>query len=173
MKIIAPNSLGQKRVPERMDGEICYNELVINHKLPPNRWSKSCVNSEYSIHQLSPYIGKLKSVIAADLIKRYSKPNELVVDPFSGSSTIPTEALLLGRKVFASDISPYSKLLTKAKLNPPLSLEDALRKADRALTKATRQNRPDLRRIPKWVRAFGAASCFDSLNSHRKVNDGV
>ena len=33
-------------------------------------------------HQLSPYIGKIKSSIAGELIERFSKPGDLVVDPF-------------------------------------------------------------------------------------------
>jgi hypothetical protein len=69
----------------------------------PKRWKKSCANTECSLHQLSPYIGKLKSSIARELVERYSEPGDLVVDPFAGAGTIPFEALMRGRRTFASD----------------------------------------------------------------------
>ncbi|MEN6292328.1 MAG: DNA methyltransferase [Methanobacterium sp.] len=106
------------------------------------------------MHQLSPYIGKIKSVIAHDLILKYSKPNDLIVDPFSGSGTIPLEAALLKRRVFACDASPYASVLTKAKLFPPDSLEAALMNAESVLNKIAKLPDPDLRKVPLWVRKF-------------------
>ena len=43
----------------------------------PSEWAKSCVHLEDTIHQLSPYIGKLKSSIAKQLIAHYSKKMKL------------------------------------------------------------------------------------------------
>ena len=112
------------------------------------------VYSECSLHQLAPYIGKLKSVIAHDLLDRYSRPGDLVGDPFSGSGTIPLEATLLSRRVFASDISAYAATLTRAKLASPLSLGSALAIAQQTLDDANRMRPCDLRRVPLWVRRF-------------------
>lgn len=106
------------------------------------------------MHQLSPYIGKLKSSIARDLIWDYSNKGDLIVEPFSGAGTVPLEAILLNRRVFAADISPYSKILTKAKLSPPPSLAAALRQLERVSKKAEYLPEPDLRSVPKWVRSF-------------------
>ena len=63
----------------------------------PKSWKEPCVNTESSLHQLSPYIGKIKSSIAGELIERYSKPGDVVVDPFAGAGTIPLEAATRGR----------------------------------------------------------------------------
>ena len=120
----------------------------------PSSWNRSTVHSECSLHQLSPYIGKLKSSIASDLISCYSKPGDLVVDPFAGSGTIPLEAILRGRRAFCADISPYAKILCEAKLNAPASCEIALEKAEKILDKAASLPEPDLRKIPLWVRGF-------------------
>jgi hypothetical protein len=120
----------------------------------PPHWEQSCTHSECTLHQLSPYIGKLKSSIARDLIIAYSKPGDIVVDPFSGSGTVPLEAAILGRNVFASDISPYSKILTKAKLFPPPAFDDAVSLAERALRQAERLPEPDLKETPGWVSKF-------------------
>lgn len=109
---------------------------------------------ECTFHQISPYIGKLKSTIARSLLETYSKRGDLVVDPFCGSGTIPLEAAILGRKVFASDASVYSGVLSRAKLYAPPSEQAALDKASRLLKKASSLPKPDLRRTPRWVRAF-------------------
>lgn len=74
-------------------------------KPPPIWWKEPCANFESTLHQLSPYIGKIKSSIAGDLIEKYTNPGELVIDPFSGAGTIPLEALIRGRRTFAADIS--------------------------------------------------------------------
>jgi hypothetical protein len=106
------------------------------------------------LHQLSPYIGKIKSSIAGDLVETYSDTGELVVDPFAGAGTIPLEAAIRGRRVFCADVSPYARLLSQAKLSPPGCLEDALHLAKCALEAAAELPEPDLRKIPRWVRLF-------------------
>lgn len=120
----------------------------------PSYWAASYTHRECSLHQLSPYIGKLKSVIARDLIMRYSQPGELVVDMFCGSGTVPLEAAQLGRRVFASDTSLYAVTLTKGKLNAPRSIGAAVNTLDKLLGRADRLPLPDLRSIPLWVRSF-------------------
>ena len=106
------------------------------------------------MHQLSPYIGKLKSVIAQDLILKYSKPGQLVADMFCGSGTVPLEAARLGRRAFASDMSQYAVTLTKGKLYAPTRIEPALADLDRLLKRVESLPMPDLRSVPQWVRAF-------------------
>lgn len=120
----------------------------------PERWRQPCANTECSLHQLSPYIGKIKSSIAGELVERFSKPGDLVVDPFAGAGTIPFEATLRGRRALGADISPYARILSKAKLSPPPSLEVALNMAERALHEAAQLPPPDLRPVPVWVRRF-------------------
>ena len=120
----------------------------------PSHWAASCTHSECTLHQLSPYIGKLKSVIARDLILRYSRPGQLVADMFCGSGTVPLEAARLERRVFASDASAYAITLTKGKLYAPRDSLSATAEADRFLKCATSRPMPDLRRVPRWIRAF-------------------
>ena len=120
----------------------------------PARWKQPCANTECSLHQLAPYIGKIKSSIAGELIERYTSPRDLVADPFAGAGTIPFEAVLRGRRAFGADISPYAQILSKAKLSAPPSLEDALESADEILTEAAEIPEPDLRSVPAWVRRF-------------------
>lgn len=130
----------------------------------PRELSKSVAASECSLHQLSPYIGKLKSSIARFLILKYTKIGDVVVDPFCGSGTIPLEATLNGRTSFGCDTSDYAALLSKAKLHPPASEKAALRKTSQLIEEAMALPNPDLRTVPRWVRDFfNPATLKDAL----------
>lgn len=140
--------------------------------LAPPHWATSCTHQECSLHQLSPYIGKLKSVIARDLILAYSKPGDLVADVFCGSGTVPLEAARHGRRVFACDTSTYAITLTKGKLNAPADVASAHRTLDEALELSQQSRTPDLRSAPQWVRAFFHPKTLkDSLRLARVLRD--
>lgn len=128
--------------------------LGLRARPAPARWKEPCANVECSLHQLSPYIGKVKSSIAGELVEQYSRKGDLVVDPFAGAGTIPLEAAIRGRRAFGADISPYARILSRAKLSPPPSLNAALQAAERALAEAREVPQPDLRSVPQWVRRF-------------------
>ena len=46
---------------------------------------------------------------------KYSSPNDIVYDPFSGSGTVLVEALLAGRRAMGADANPLARLIAKAK----------------------------------------------------------
>lgn len=117
-------------------------------------WEKPCTHTESTIHQLSPYIGKLKSSIAQDLILKYSSPGDLVVDMFAGSGTVLLEAVRLGRRALGVDISPYAALLSRAKLSAPDTLEEALNRAQERLAAALLRPITDKHKAPPWVKSF-------------------
>jgi hypothetical protein len=118
-------------------------------------WAGSALKAEGTFHQLSPYIGKLKSSIASSLIAQFTQPGDVLYDPFSGSGTVALEAWVAGRNVVANDLSPYAAILTRAKLFPYDSLEDALDDMDELTDEAeVMGGHIDLRTIPKWVREF-------------------
>lgn len=71
----------------------------------------------HPLHFLLSYPSKLKPSIAHFLIKLFSEPNDIVLDPFSGSGTIPFEACFQGRIGFGSDINPLAYNTTKAKIS--------------------------------------------------------
>lgn len=118
-------------------------------------WAGSAAQNESTLHQLSPYIGKIKSSIAASLVSQFTSEGDLIYDPFSGSCTVALEAWAAKRRVVANDLSPYAFLLTRAKLFPSRSLQAALDQIERASFDAARlQNDVDLRSVPHWVRRF-------------------
>jgi len=118
-------------------------------------WGGSALMAESTLHQLSPYIGKIKSSMAASLVSQFTCRGETVYDPFSGSGTVALEAWIAGRRVVANDLSPYANLLTRAKLFPYRSLGDALKDIDAVSTEAIALGADvDLRKVPDWVREF-------------------
>src|SRR2546426_6294930 len=51
---------------------------------------------------------------AANLVRRYSGPGELVVDPMAGSGTIGDVARALGRRVVSFDLAPHRPHILRA-----------------------------------------------------------
>lgn len=129
----------------------------------PEHWAARSDSTYSSLHQLSPYIGKLKPNIARELISNYTQPGQLVVDPFCGSGTVPLEAFLAGRNVIASDANPYAFVLTKAKLAPPASLENALSQLEKTYAKSIARSEDNLNQAPDWVRSFFHPESFKEL----------
>lgn len=124
-------------------------------RLDTDLW-RGCFNArESSMHQLAPYVGKMKSGMARALISAYSNEGETVFDPFCGSGVVPYEALLLGRNAIGNDLNPYAYVITMGKLTAPRSMSEALQRAQHYLDMAERQ-RPlvKLEAVPEWVRQF-------------------
>ncbi len=55
------------------------------------------------------------SAVPRYAINAYSKPGDIVLDPFCGSGTTAIEAMLLGRNALSIDIDPFARLLIKVK----------------------------------------------------------
>lgn len=124
-------------------------------KLNPVYWSGSCLAVESTLHQLSPYIGKIKSTFACKLITTYTKPYDIVLDPFAGSGTVILESLIAGRQVIANDINPYAITLTKAKMFPPNSLEEAIKNAKYYISLSKKHyEQIDFEEVPEWIKKF-------------------
>lgn len=68
------------------------------------------------LHSLCSYQGKLKPSIAHFLINLFTSPGDRVLDPFSGSGTIPLEARLQGRVAVGNDLQELAYILSYAKV---------------------------------------------------------
>lgn len=121
----------------------------------PEHWRESVVYSECTLHQVAPFIGKLKSSIARSLVEAYTKKGQTVYDPFCGSGGIALESWIAGRNVIANDLSPYALLLTRAKLHPVANLNAALERISDAATHV-QEVLPTVstKQVPQWVTEF-------------------
>jgi len=88
-------------------------------------WDFAEANTQKYTHGLHPYPARMVPQIAYRLIKRFSKPYDLILDPFCGSGTVPTEARImmtsgdakgeLPRNAIGNEINPLALLLSKVK----------------------------------------------------------
>jgi len=122
----------------------------------PTHWgTESTVVRDWSLQQIAPYIGRIKTTMARSLIYETTQPGDLLIDPFCGCGIIPYEAAVMGRRVLAGDWNPYAVVLTKAKLFAPNSFEEALNRLTQLwLHSREHLKKQDLRSVPLWVRAF-------------------
>jgi hypothetical protein len=123
--------------------------------LNPDVWHGSALGTECTFHQIAPYIGKMKSTMAKEIIKTYSSKGDVILDPFAGSGAVGLESTIAGRKTICTDVNPYAVILTRAKLTAPQSLQVALERANYALEKATKISQSaSIKEVPEWVKAF-------------------
>lgn len=108
----------------------------------------------YTLHQTSPYIGRIRPSLARHLILKYSKEGDWVWDPFCGSGTIPLECRLLSRHVIAADVNPYACALSRAKLHAPVSQDVCRAQLNSAAKELQRPPRANLSEAPQWVKSF-------------------
>ncbi|MFX1251303.1 MAG: DNA methyltransferase [Promethearchaeota archaeon] len=81
-------------------------------------WDFVDADTTYSTHSFHSYPAKFIPNIPHHLIKLFSKPKELVLDPFCGSGTSCLEALFLGREAIGVDLNPLAILISKVKTTP-------------------------------------------------------
>ena len=106
---------------------------ILPHQLQPyakREWGGS-------MHSMCSYQGKMKPALAHHLVKCFSSPGDVVLDPFSGTGTIPLEACRMGRRGFGLDISRLGYVLTLAKVakSSPEKLEALLGELEAAIKK--------------------------------------
>ncbi len=105
------------------------------------------------LHSLCSYPSKLKPAIAHILVSWFTEPGMRVLDPFSGSGTVPLEACLQGRAGVGCDLSPLAYRLTMAKITfPPPTQVNAL--VDDLATELTRAQDAVVIDAPEKVAAF-------------------
>lgn len=121
----------------------------------PILWQGSCLSSECTLHQIAPYIGKMKSSMAKTLIQYCSKPGDTILETFVGSGSVALESIIEGRNVICSDTNPYAIALTQAKLFAPRTVDRALALCKYYLDLAEREaENVDLSKVPEWITQF-------------------
>lgn len=85
-----------------------YGEFLNKFKEEPRR----------TIHSFHRYFGKLIPGIPAFAIETFTKPGQVVLDPFSGSGTSMVEARERGRLGIGIDLNPLASFVAKVKTTP-------------------------------------------------------
>jgi len=87
------------------------NQGPLWHAISP-RWG-------HAMHSMCSYQGMFPARLAHYFIQRYSKPGDLVADPFSGRGTVALQARVERRRALSNDLNPLAYVLTAAKSDPP------------------------------------------------------
>lgn len=66
-------------------------------------------------HGIHKYPAKFFPELPRWLIHKFSKPGDVILDPFMGSGTTNVEAMLLSRHSVGIDVDPFARFLTKVK----------------------------------------------------------
>ncbi|MDC7707264.1 DNA methyltransferase [Vogesella indigofera] len=85
-------------------------------ELPHQKEPYSKRNWGSSLHSVCSYQAKMKPALAHHLVKTFSHKGDKILDPFSGSGTIPFEACLMGRQGYGLEISLLGTAVSNAKL---------------------------------------------------------
>lgn len=106
------NEFGEKII--RVDGEIPVDLEIKNG----DRFLFISYDQSILTHGIHKYPAKYFPELPRWLIKRYSKEQDLILDPFTGSGTTNLEALLNKRNSIGIDVDPFSRYLSKVKVSP-------------------------------------------------------
>src|SRR4029079_11616572 len=72
----------------------------------------------HSFHPMCSYLASFPAPLTHAFIARYSRPGDVVLDPFSGRGTTPLQACAEGRIGVGNALTPIAHLLTAAKVEP-------------------------------------------------------
>jgi len=106
----------QQKLTELGDLE---NKLDLFSSFPYKHGHLHRRNWGHTLHSVCSYPSKIKPSIAHVLVTFFTEKGDTILDPFSGTGTIPLEACLNSRHGIGSDLSPLAYHLTMAKVNPP------------------------------------------------------
>lgn len=81
---------------------------------PTTLWEYPSQHYGEAVQGDAKYVGATPSYVIWNLIERYTKPGDLVVDPFCGSGTTLDVAKDTGRRARGFDLSPYRPDIEKA-----------------------------------------------------------
>lgn len=81
------------------------------------------MSERHRFHSICPYFAMFPEAFVRRNVLAWSKPDDLILDPFSGRGTTVFESLLNGRKGLGCDTNPVAVCLSRAKADPPALTE--------------------------------------------------
>jgi len=80
-----------------------------------NPWSMLGQRWGHPWHAMCSYLGAFPPALARSMIVLFSRPGDIVMDPFCGRGTTLLESRQMGRQPLASDVNPIALALARAK----------------------------------------------------------
>ena len=95
-----------------------------NYEFSDNKWKLAVGKNNYgrlkghSLHYIGPYSGSFPPELVHYFLFKYTDPNNVVLDPFSGRGTTNLQSVLNNRATIANDANPLAYTYTFSKLFP-------------------------------------------------------
>ncbi|MFA5077955.1 MAG: DNA methyltransferase [Dehalococcoidia bacterium] len=80
-----------------------------------NNLKKQSAKRHFGVH---PYFTKQVWNVVQEYIKRFTRPGDVVLDPYGGSGVTLIEAVILGRKAIHIDINPLANFIVQNLITP-------------------------------------------------------
>jgi len=90
--------------------------MEVDWKDRPRLWG-------HAYHPMCSYLASFPAALAHAFVARYTRPGDVVLDPFSGRGTTPLQACAEARVGVGNDLNPLAYVLTAAKVEPPSGRE--------------------------------------------------
>jgi len=104
------------KLPEHIEELFTVGDLSVK-KIVGEFWT-SKQRQASSLQEIS-YRACFKPQLPNYFIKKYTKENDIVYDPFGGRGTTAIEAALMGRRIIQNDINPISTILSAGRMAVP------------------------------------------------------
>ncbi len=127
-----PESEGRSGAQPKDDGQLALSLRVpaaLPHLAIAPEWKDQQRLWGHSFHPMCSYLASFPAGLAHAMIARYTRPGDVVLDPFSGRGTTPLQACAEGRIGVGNDLNPFAHVLTAAKVDPPSKAEVKIRMA--------------------------------------------
>ncbi|MDX0442496.1 hypothetical protein GOD94_27650 [Sinorhizobium medicae] len=109
-------------VDTTLEYERFVSDYAVNHEPIQVSFRKLVhwIKGERAAHYIHPYPAKLLAHIAHFFLaaRKHVPKDAVVLDPFSGSGTVPLETILAGYTSYWSDVNPLARAITKVKTTP-------------------------------------------------------
>ncbi len=120
---LGPIVTGERRALSHVGGEVVlWGErdaaalLAAAVSVPPSAQAEELARAH--VHGFHSYPARMHPLTARRAIEAYSRPEEVVLDPFCGSGTVLVEARLAGRAAVGVDANPLAARLARLKTTP-------------------------------------------------------
>lgn len=122
-----------------------YNNRPLLEEIPVK---KQQAKRHFGVHG---YFTKQTWNVVAEYIKNYSKPGDLVLDPFGGSGITAVEALMNDRRTIHIDLNPMSVFMVQSLIAPvkPAEFSDAFQRVKTAYEKNVPETEDEIKKALK------------------------